>query len=768
MNQQVHRSTGRTLLGGVGALLVLTLAAGTVQAQCTPPGGFKGGHGPDVIVGEITTPQNYGSPAGSPYYSYSIGTTSCNIGTELLSWIAGTNDHPVIAQNMYRYHNGRFEQIGMSWLKHGFTALQGNTCSCGCQPGGNGNNLGLGCSDPYGASLNGSQGSLGSRLEVNFPSKGEFIYPPIADPANPDSTSRRLRVHGDDLNPTLFPGAQYLVEAHYITKDDAVAGNAHNNCSYRGVNVAAGSRNISYNENTQRQRCGIEAWKAFDPNVTIVDATTGESPRPGRLRLGYLVTDNLDGTWTYEYALYNQNSTRGVREFEVPFPPGSVITNVGFHDVEYHSTDPIVGTDWTPVIGVDSLNWSTATEAVDPNANAIRWGTLYNFRFTANFPPGPVLIDLGYFRMAGFTGTGRTVLAMGPADIPAPVQSLTCTPSPGAATLAWTVSDTYDAIEVRRGGISIAVLGGTATSFVDNTAPDGTHTYFVYGDRNGTLSEAEFCAVVVSTPPLLFELQAETKSAAYDETSGVGAFDVTFSLLELNTNLGFPNDTAGISIAVANNPLLVEPTSIDTSSVLDQMQFGTGPQFYVPYTYPNGFAVGILFDLDFLEFLSVPTTQPIVIVTYQTNAATLAGDTDGALVSLTFTDSTLGSPSIDNIVTTFEGDALTPLFVHGEVTLQPGSGALFRRGDCNDDGSINIADPVWLLGFLFPAGTPNPLNCGDACDANDDEILNIADAVRILNALFGPTVPLPAPYPGCGSDPSGTPLPCLTYGSSCP
>ena len=38
-------------------------------------------------------------------------------------------------------------------------------------------------------------------------------------------------------------------------------------------------------------------------------------------------------TWDYEYAIYNQNSTRGVREFSVPIPTGISITNVGFHDV---------------------------------------------------------------------------------------------------------------------------------------------------------------------------------------------------------------------------------------------------------------------------------------------------------------------------------------------------------------------------------------------------------------------------------------------------
>ena len=80
---------------------------------------------------------------------------------------------------------------------------------------------------------------------------------------------------------------------------------------------------------------------------------------------------------------------------------------------------------------------------------------------------------------------------------------------------------------------------------------------------------------------------------------------------------------------------------------------------------------------------------------------------------------------------------------------------VFVRGDCNDDGTSNIADAIALLGFLFPTGAPTVILCDDACDGNDDENLDIADAVAILGALFGtPAVPLPAPGV-CGPDPDG-------------
>ena len=98
--------------------------------------------GPDVIVGDIVGVDNYSS--SGTIEAFSVGTTSCNIGDEELLWIASSTQHPVIAQNMFRHNNGRFEQIGQAWLKHGFTALQNNACGCGCTPSGTGTRLGVG------------------------------------------------------------------------------------------------------------------------------------------------------------------------------------------------------------------------------------------------------------------------------------------------------------------------------------------------------------------------------------------------------------------------------------------------------------------------------------------------------------------------------------------------------------------------------------------------------------------------------------------------
>ena len=76
----------------------------------------------------------------------------------------------------------------------------------------------------------------------------------------------------------------------------------------------------------------------------------------------------------------------------------------------------------------------------------------------------------------------------------------------------------------------------------------------------------------------------------------------------------------------------------------------------------------------------------------------------------------------------------------------------FVRGDINDDGSVDIADPISLLGHLF--GGEDAPTCPDTADANDDGQLDIADAIYILSYLFADAAPPPAPFDQCGPDPT--------------
>lgn len=89
---------------------------------------------------------------------------------------------------------------------------------------------------------------------------------------------------------------------------------------------------------------------------------------------------------------------------------------------------------------------------------------------------------------------------------------------------------------------------------------------------------------------------------------------------------------------------------------------------------------------------------------------------------------------------------------------------LFIRGDSNVDGTLDISDPVHLLGYLFGSPEDSPLVCHDAADGNDDEAINLADAIVVLGHLFAGDPPPPAPHGQCGLDPTNaTDLTCQSY-----
>jgi len=388
----------------------------------------QGATGPDVIVGDIQDVANYASLNGVE--ALALGTYSCNMGTQTVSWISNNNLHPVIGGNLYKYKvvngSGRFEHLGMSWLKHGFFALSNNLCCTGCQST-SGSSLGIRCADPYTAARNGSQSGAGPKWQVNA-STGVFTYPP-ANPAFSGSTARRLQVKITDLEASSA-SVRYFGEAQYVTQDDAAAGNDNNNASYRELTVTgsgtAWTFSLTAGQTTQREKPAILAWQAIDPTVQVQNIDTD-----GRLILAWKVTEVTPGTWHYEYALHNLNSERGVQKFALPVG-GAMLSNLGFHDVDYHSGDGIAnvntdGTDWSVSNTAGTLAWESQTFAVNQNANALRWGTLYNFRFDANVPPTSGSITLTPFK----SGTNMVVTAQVPsASVGGPI-ALVCDPATG-------------------------------------------------------------------------------------------------------------------------------------------------------------------------------------------------------------------------------------------------------------------------------------------------------------------------------------------------
>src|SRR5437762_6039611 len=152
--------------------------------------------------------------------------------------------------------------------------------------------------------------------------------------------------------------------------------------------------------------------------------------------MGYKVTNPSPGVWHYEYALYNQNLDRAIQSFSVPLGAGVNISNIGFHAPLQHPGWAHDGTlndagfssqPWAVTQKSDSITWNSETFAQNQNANAIRFGTLYNFRFDAEQPPQTTDATIGFFK----TGSPTMVAIQAPAggSTPTPTPTTTATPT---------------------------------------------------------------------------------------------------------------------------------------------------------------------------------------------------------------------------------------------------------------------------------------------------------------------------------------------------
>src|SRR6478672_2129773 len=194
--------------------------------------------------------------------------------------------------------------------------------------------------------------------------------------------------------------------------------NMYNNSSYRQFRVS-GTNTFFFSEfgNTVRMTPAVNAWSG-----ATINPIEPEPGVDGRAFIAYRVTGPAQGVYHYEYAIYNENLDRAIQSFSVPLGCSIKLANVDFHAPPNHPGFPNDGTlgdagfsngPWAATQTSDAVSWSTENFAQNQNANAIRWGTLYNFRFDSDRPPQTVNATVGFFK----TGAPITVQVQGPSAV---------------------------------------------------------------------------------------------------------------------------------------------------------------------------------------------------------------------------------------------------------------------------------------------------------------------------------------------------------------
>ncbi len=262
----------------------------------------------------------------------------------------------------------------------------------------------------------------------------------------------------------------------------------------------------------------------------------------------------------------------------------------------------------------------------------------------------------------------------------------------------------------------------------------------------------------------LYEVDPETGQAS-------GALKIGHAgLFEADIELSSTCDTIGLSFGIAHDQAFMMPVDGFPSGISLDLNSGSGPDFANVMLNPvtaecDEARAGLLFAMvgsltDPLSAALPPgSNQKVATIVYESSPLLIPGDTS----ELAFVDCLkidVESPTAGSAVTC-DGSTLAPSKSSAPVVVTEFS---FSRGDCNQDGAVDISDPLTLLIFMFDQSLLVTLpTCDDACDSNDDGLMDVSDAIFALEALFLNGSAIPEPTFACGVDPTEDPIACEQF-----
>ncbi len=319
----------------------------------------------------------------------------------------GNDQGGMLVYHLYRFVDGRLEQLGQSQVKHAFNSINADSgvgsVSCRAQnrPG---RVVPSGCEDLYQVSSNADQAFLGPREEIiahrgiwlrdgsiwdltgplDVPD-GNCDYmpdPPLFGGQVPceapvsDAMERRLSVPESELSAA---GARYFIEAWYLVRDDV---NIFNSIGRREISPAFN------NGWTFSAAAPFQQGPVIDDYLVIQNATTGSmtdiiDSGEGFVQISSAVSALEHDRWQYDFTLMNFDFDRAIDRFDIPVAPGVTVSIAEFFDGDLE-----IGNDWT----VSAQPGLLSFEAAEPDR--LKWGSLVSFRFVANKPPNTDIATL--------------------------------------------------------------------------------------------------------------------------------------------------------------------------------------------------------------------------------------------------------------------------------------------------------------------------------------------------------------------------------------
>jgi len=285
--------------------------------------------------------------------------------------------HPFLVWNMYREIDGRFEQIGVSGVKHAFLTIN-VSCDINC---GNNHILWPGCEDVYGTGNNDSGSDLGPRDGVEafqgLWTESPSFFDPDGDGSHVNSSNgtdeNRMVVAESDLG---VAGATYSISAWYLVRDDI---NIFNTMGYKAYNLQQSGSNWFFQAQSALAN-GPASDQYVAPNSFDLSAGTASIRKLisglGHITLAVKVNDLTNGQYRYNYMIENHDYDPKIASVSFPLTDSASLTDWVFADV-----DESAANDW--IVTRDNNVMTIQSTA----GNEIDWGILYSFSFTTNAAP---------------------------------------------------------------------------------------------------------------------------------------------------------------------------------------------------------------------------------------------------------------------------------------------------------------------------------------------------------------------------------------------
>ncbi len=250
-----------------------------------------------------------------------------------------------------------------------------------------------------------------------------------------------------------------------------------------------------------------------------------------------------------------------------------------------------------------------------------------------------------------------------------------------------------------------------------------------------------------------FEFEAHDATIAYDLATGVGSGEVELTNFQV---AGALLTVTGWSLGLAHDAGVVSAVDIEMGSYIQSLNGGLGPGSWIPGIHANGVTIGCIYSFTGGTVCTYEVPKQIAVITYDTIPGAFAGNGTGGSTQVDFSGA-IGTPPVATVII-IAGGSDPVLENSGTISLVPVPPQI-TRGDANGDGFVDVLeDAIVAVDYMFAGGPTVP--CIDALDANDDGQANIADPIYLLNYGFAGGPPPPAPFPGCGADPTDDFLSC--------